>query len=189
MTFITRKDTEAIKSIHAIEDAANALRSHIPSLGDRLEKLERIISDTYEVFGRDFGHLDLPVAVEVCRAADRRAIEAECRVPEGYVLVPLPRFWNKQQSDAWHRAIPDVYAAFDALAEAAATQPEKADPKAGHERANGNAVLVPCDKLAQMKERIAELEATIEAQRTLYANVVKVANRNDELEAALRDKQ
>lgn len=64
----------------------------------------------------------------------------------------------------------------------AAPQPDLAAERA-------NAVLVPCDKLAQMKDRIAELEATIEAQRTLYANVVKVANRNDELEAALRDKQ
>lgn len=170
---------------------------------------------------------------------------AECqKVPEGWVLVPLPRFWNKQQSRAWHRAIPNLHAAFDALAEAAepdfcdthctwldhhpdceraeptiaailpngatasnvyeayeegrkSVQPVAQEPVAfmnaqgkpvsakwlkhhalereqdeytiplyaappapetGHERANGNAVLVPCDKLAQMKDRIAELE-------------------------------
>jgi hypothetical protein len=26
-----------------------------------------------------------------------------------------PRQWSREQSDAWHRAIPDVQAAFDAL--------------------------------------------------------------------------
>lgn len=35
------------------------------------------------------------------------------------VMVRKPRFWSKAESDAWHSALPDLHAAFDALAMAA----------------------------------------------------------------------
>jgi hypothetical protein len=40
-------------------------------------------------------------------------------------LVLNPRFWTRQQNDAWHRNIPNMQKAFDALRDAALSAPER----------------------------------------------------------------
>lgn len=41
-----------------------------------------------------------------------------------YVTVKHPRFFNEEENNAWHRALPDIMAAFDAIAAIASREGE-----------------------------------------------------------------
>lgn len=97
MVMVPREPTEAM-----IDAAMNRYQHVSPEAKARYTKMHR------ENFRCDYRAM-----IAVAEKEPQKVVQPDM------VMVRKPRFWSKAESDAWHSALPDLHAAFDALAMAA----------------------------------------------------------------------